>query len=232
MAATTRRWFSLAGLLLFPALASAQQTAVISGRATGDAGAPLTAVTITIPELGLGTLTREDGRYSITVPGARVVGQTVTLSARRVGFKPKLARVAITPGAITQDFVLEANPLQLGEVVVTGAGTATEVEKLGNVRNAVSAELVQKSNEPNLVTALAGKAPNVQVSQSSGDPGASTKIQIRGLRTMSGQTQPLFVVDGVPVDNSSFSTTNFNPIDAGGIVGGGTVGGQDVGGEF
>ena len=228
MAATTRRWFALAGLVLLPALASAQQTATITGRATGDAGAPLAAVTITIPELGVGTLTRDDGRYAITVPGARVAGQTVTLSARRVGFKPKLARVLIAPGTITQDFLLEANPLQLGEVVVTGAGTSAEAQKLGNVRNSVSAELIVKSNEPNLVQALAGKAPNVQVAQSSGDPGAASHIQIRGLRTLNGNTEPLFVVDGVPVNNSTFSTTNLNPVDAGGV----NLAGQENGGEL
>jgi TonB-linked SusC/RagA family outer membrane protein len=229
MAATKRRWLSLAGILLFaPTLALAQQSSTITGRATGEAGAPLAAVTITLPELGLGALTREDGRYSITVPGARVAGQTVTLSARRVGYKPKLARVTITPGTITQDFLLEANPLQLGEVVITGAGTATEVEKLGNVRNNVSADLIVKSNEPNLVQALAGKAPNVQVAQSAGDPGAASRIQIRGLRTLNGSTQPLFVVDGVPVNNSTFSTTNLNPVDAGGV----NLPGQENGGEL
>ncbi|MFL5612055.1 MAG: SusC/RagA family TonB-linked outer membrane protein [Gemmatimonadaceae bacterium] len=229
MAAMQGRWSALVGMLLLaPTLAIAQQGATITGRATGDAGAPLASVTITIPELGVGTLTRDDGRYSLTIPGARVAGQSVTLSARRVGYKPKLARLTIAPGSITQDFILEANPLQLGEVVVTGAGTSTEVEKLGNVRNQVSAELVQKSNEPNVVQALAGKAPNVVVSQASGDPGAASKIQIRGLRTLNGNTQPLFIVDGVPVDNSTNSTTNFNPIDAGGTG----VGGQDVGGEF
>ena len=229
MVPITRRWLALTGLmLLVPALASAQQTSTISGRATGESGAPLSAVTVTLPELGLGTLTREDGRFAITVPGARVAGQTVTLSARRVGYKPKLLRVTITPGTVTADFTLEANPLQLGEVVITGAGTATEVEKLGNVRNAVSAELIVKSNESNIVQALAGKAPNVQVSQSAGDPGAGSRIQIRGLRTLNGSTQPLFVVDGVPVTNQTFSTTNFNPVDAGGL----NLPGQENGGEL
>ncbi len=87
---------------------------------------------------------------------------------------------------------------------------------------------MQKSNESNIVQALAAKAPNVVVSQQAGDPGAASKIQIRGLRTLNGQTQPLFIVDGIPVNNSTVSTTNFNPIDAGG----GGVGGQDNGGEF
>ena len=96
------------------------------------------------------------------------------------------------------------------------------------MRNAVAPELIQKANEANLVQALAGKAPNVQVSQSSGDPGAGSSIQIRGLRTLNGNTEPLFIIDGVPVNNSTFATTNFNPIDAGG----GGVGGQDNGGQL
>ena len=138
---------------------------------------------------------------------------------------PKTARITLNPGTITQDFTLEANPLQLGEVVVTGAGTTMQVEKLGNVRNQVDSSLVQKSNESNVVQALAAKAPNVVVNQSAGDPGASSKIQIRGLRTLNGQTQPLFIIDGIPANNETFSTTNFNPIDAGSTTG---VGGQDV----
>jgi len=184
-------------------------------------------VAVTIPELGVGAITRDDGRYSITVPGARVTGQTVTLTARRIGYRAQSVRVTLNPGAIAQDITLAANPLQLGEVVVTGAGTTSTVERLGNVRNVVSPELIQKANEPNLVQALAGKAPNVEVAQSAGDPGASSRIQIRGLRTLNGNTEPLFIIDGVPVTNYAFSTTNFNPIDAGSTG----VGGQDNGGE-
>ena len=66
------------------------------------------------------------------------------------------------------------------------------------------------------------------VAQVAGDPGAGSKIQIRGLRTLNGNAQPLFIVDGVPMNNTTFSTTNFNPIDAGG----GGVGGQENGGEL
>jgi TonB-linked SusC/RagA family outer membrane protein len=91
----------------------------------------------------------------------------------------------------------------------------------------VKSELITRSNEPNLVTALAAKAPNVQVNASSGDPGASSRIQIRGLRTLIGNIEPLFVIDGVPVTNYTFSTTNLNPVDAGGTG----VGGQDNGGQ-
>ena len=93
---------------------------------------------------------------------------------------------------------------------MTGAGTVTEAQKLGSVRNRIDSTMVRASNESNVVQALAGKAPNVEVTQQSGDPGASSFRRIRGTRTLSGNGQPLFVVDGVPIDNSSFSTSNFN----------------------
>ena len=230
MALSYRRFIACVGLSsLLPTVAVAQESANLTGHVTGEGGVALTGAAVTIPELGLGAISRDDGSYSIAIPAARVNRQAVTVTARRVGYRPKSARVTINPGALTQDFALESNPLQLGEVVVTGAGTTTEVEKLGNVRNAVAPELIVKSNESNVVQALAGKAPNVQISQSAGDPGAGSMITIRGLRTINGDVQPLFVVDGVPVNNSTFSTTNFNPIDAGSTTG---VGGQDVGGQL
>jgi TonB-linked SusC/RagA family outer membrane protein len=230
MVISFRRILACMGMsALLPVAIAAQESASITGHVTGEGGIALAGVAVSVPELGLGGISRDDGSYAISVPSARVNRQAVTVTARRVGYKPKSARVTINPGKVTQDFVLEANPLQLGEVVVTGAGTSTEVEKLGSVRNTVAPELIAKSNEANVVQALAGKAPNVTVAQSSGDPGAGSKITIRGLRTINGDVEPLFIIDGVPMNNTTFSTTNFNPIDAGSTTG---VGGQDVGGQL
>jgi hypothetical protein len=212
MTVILRRLLPAVGAMLLPWSAGAQQVSTVIGRVMSE-GTPVPSATVSIPELGLGALTNEAGRYTISVPGARVQGQTVTVTARRVGYRPQNVRVTISEGSVTQDFELAANPLQLGEVVITGAGTATEVEKLGNVRNAVSAEQIVKANEPNVVQALAAKAPNVVINQSAGDPGAGSSIRIRGIRTLNGSVEPLFIVDGVPVDNSSISTTNFNVID-------------------
>jgi TonB-linked SusC/RagA family outer membrane protein len=222
-----RRSLTALGAMLVPWSAGAQQAATVTGRVMSE-GVPVPSATVSIPELGLGALTNDAGRYTITVPGARVQGQSVTVTARRVGYRPQSVRVTIAAGSVTQDFDLAANPLQLGEVVITGAGTQTEVEKLGNVRNAVSAELIVKANESNIVQALAAKAPNVVVNQSAGDPGAGSSIRIRGIRTLNGSVEPLFIVDGVPVDNSSISTTNFNVVDAGGV----NLPGQDNGGQL
>src|SRR3989454_3046739 len=209
----------LSALLALPALLPAQASVTITGKVMSDAGLPLGQVGISIPALGVGGLSKDDGSYAIVIPGARVSGQTVTVVARRLGYKAQSAEITLTPGGVTHDFVLAANPLQLGEVVVTGAGTVSAAEKLGSVRNNVDSSLIQRSNEMNIVQALAGKAPNVTVVQQSGDPGAGSYINIRGTSSILGSNQPLFVVDGVPMDNSTFSTSNFNgPDDAGGTL--------------
>ena len=197
----------LSTILLVPAVLFAQG-AVISGRVVGASGEPLPSASVFIQGYGVGSTTDADGRYTIQVPSARVQGQTVTLTARRIGYTSQNASVPLTAGNISRDFNLALNPFQLGEVVVTGAGTTTTVEKLGNVRNTVDSMLIRKSNETNVVNALAAKAPNVVVSSQSGDPGSSSYIQIRGNRTIQSTGQPLFVVDGVVIDNTTLATTS------------------------
>src|SRR5207237_8428365 len=130
---------------------------------TGDAGPARRHVGVELPALGLGGLTKDDGRYVLVVPGARVSGQTVTLVARRLGYKSQNAQVTLSSGGVTHDFTLAANPLQLGEVAVTGAGTATSTEELGNVRNHVDAAVVQRAGDAHVVQHMAARAPNVTV---------------------------------------------------------------------
>jgi TonB-linked SusC/RagA family outer membrane protein len=204
-------------LLVFLALAATAahaQGTTITGAVRSDAGTPLASASVLLEGMGIGTVTREDGRYTLVVPAARANGQTASLVARLIGYKSVAAPVTLGNAPITHDFVLATNPLRLGEIVITGAGTSAAAEKLGSVRNHVDSTAITRSNESNVVESLAGKAPNVEVTEASGEPGAGAYIRIRGTRSLaSGNSQPLFVVDGVPIDNSSFSTTNFNPVD-------------------
>ena len=192
---------------LVPAGLAAQQPVTLSGRITSAAGQSLAGAQVTIEQVGLGASSRGDGTYTILIPAARVPSQPVTVTARLIGFKSQSTQVNLSGGATTADFALADNPLQLGEIVVTGAGTESAVEKLGTVRSSVDSTAIRGSNEQNFVNALAAKAPSVVVTSSSGDPGASSFIQIRGLTTISASDgQPLIVVDGIPIDN----TTNYN----------------------
>jgi len=189
---------------------SAQQPISVTGRITKEDGDPVPNGTVSIPALEIGTNVRSDGSYALTLP-ERALGQTVTLSVRAIGFKPITAQLLIGETGAVQDFTLVANPLQLGEVVVTGAGTETEVEKLGSVRNNVDSALIARSNEASVVNAISAKAPNVEVVSASGDPGASASIRIRGANTLGSEGQPLFVVDGQPIDNSVSTTASLDP---------------------
>ena len=189
-------------LVALPALAVAQEAVTITGRvSSAEGGAPLGTASVTVEGLGSVTLTRDDGRYTLVVPAARAHGQQATITARLIGYKAKAATVTLA-GNVTQDFALDVNPLRLGEIVVTGAGTTSSIEKLGTAVSTVDSSLITRSHESNVVEALAGKTPGVNVNSQSGDPGASSYIRIRGIKSLSGDAQPLFVVDGVPIDNS------------------------------
>ena len=207
-------WLTLTALLLLSGVVQGQQPATLTGRVTSQSGEPLGSAGVTIEQLSAGAVTRPDGSYTILIPGARVPSGPVTVTARLVGYKASSAQVDLSNGSTVQNFSLTDNPLQLGEIVVTGAGTVSEVEKLGTGRSSVDSLAIVRSAEPNVVNALAAKAPNVEVTSSSGDPGASSFIQVRGLTTITAQDgQPLFVVDGVPIDN----TISYNNIASGAL---------------
>ena len=176
---------AVAALTLLPGAMRAQQPVTLTGKVTSEQGTPLASAGVIIEQLGAGAVTRPDGTYTILIPGARVPSGPVTVTARLVGYKARSAQVDLSSGSAAQDFSLADNPLQLGELVVTGAGTVSEVEKLGTGRSAIDSLSIVRSAEPNVVNALAAKAPNVTITSSSGDPGASASILIRGQTTIS-----------------------------------------------
>ncbi len=199
------------GLAFAPGLLHAQAATTISGNVVSSNGQPIAAATVFISNLSVGTQTGADGSYTFTVPAARVTGQTVTLTARLVGFAPQSAQITLSGAPITQNFTLTISPLRLDEVIITGAGTQTTRAALGNVINSVDSSLIQRAAEPqNIVSALTAKAPNVVIQTQSGEPGASASIRIRGASSVIGTNQPLFVVDGQPIDNGTVSVNGGN----------------------
>jgi TonB-linked SusC/RagA family outer membrane protein len=188
--------------LACPALVSAQ-AATVTGRVTTEGGAPLSGASVTVA--GVVGIARADGAYSVIVPGGRFTpGATLDATAQMIGYATTTSQVRLTAGGNVQlNFVLPPDPLRLSEIVVTGAGTTALAERLGTQRASVDAVEIIRANEPNIVQALAGKVPNVITNQQSGDAGSSTAIQIRGTKTITGTSQPLIVVDGVPINNAT-----------------------------
>jgi TonB-linked SusC/RagA family outer membrane protein len=195
---------SSAVAVLLPIGAAAQNPANLTGLVLDEAGQPLGSASVFIDAMNLGSLTNDDGRFLLIVPASRfTAGQQAQVTAQLIGRTSQTRTVTLQAGTVNIDFQLASDPLNLEEIVVTGSGLAIQRQRLGVTINTVRADEITKSYEPNLVSALAGKAPNVEVTSSSGDPGAGAYIRIRGANSLNSSNQPLFVVDGQPIDNSS-----------------------------
>ncbi|HUR92806.1 MAG TPA: SusC/RagA family TonB-linked outer membrane protein [Gemmatimonadaceae bacterium] len=195
------RLFLLAVALLAPGLA-AGQGATITGVVRTDAGAALPAVTVLIEGTSIGAQTRDDGTYTITVPSASVNGQAATLVARRIGYRQGSARITLASGTIQQDFTLVSTAAQLSEVVVTALGVERVRSTLGTAQQQLSATEVNETRAQNVMQQIQGKVSGVQIT-SPGTQGGSTNVVIRGQNSITGNNQPLFIVDGVAVSNAN-----------------------------
>ena len=189
----------LVGLL--PATLATQQPTNITGRVTTQGGAPLSGGSVSISTMRLGATTDLQGEFRFTVP-ASAMGQQVTLTARRIGYEPKSVQISLTGGALRQDFALTVSPTQLAEVVVTALGMERERSKLGTAQQQLTAGDLNETRAQNLVQQIQGKVSGVQIT-SPGTQGGSTNIIIRGQNSITGNNQPLFIVDGVAVSNAN-----------------------------
>jgi len=207
---------ALAVVATVPAAAVAQENATVSGRVTNASGGPETAVLVRIPELSVGTSTAADGTYRLVVPGSRLSGsRSFTVTAARQGLTPSSHAVTLAPGAqVTQNFQLGSSAISLQGVVVTALGIERQQRSLGYSAQAVQGSELAKVPESNLVNTLSGKVAGVQVTNA-GPQGGSSRIVIRGATSITGNNQPLFVVDGVPIDNSGPRNDGYGGIDYG-----------------
>ncbi|MFK7926224.1 MAG: SusC/RagA family TonB-linked outer membrane protein [Bacteroidia bacterium] len=167
----------------------------VSGKVSnGDSGEAIEGAAVLVKGTTIGMFTDADGRYELTVPeGAN------TLVITFVGMRKQ--EVAID-GRSTIDFPMEQDVLELDEVVVTAVGIETNRRELGYSIQNVDADDIVNARETNLVNALSSKVAGVTVTSSAGSPGASANIRVRGSTSINGSNSPLFVVDGVPIDNS------------------------------
>src|SRR5690606_11596309 len=144
-----------------------------------------------------GTSTDFDGNYSITVSGS---GARLEFSSLGM----KTLETAIN-GRSTINIQLEEDAQQLSEVVVTALGISREKKSLGYAVTEVQGDEVSLVKEPNVVNSLAGKVAGVVVSRTTSGPAGGTRVIIRGNNSIMGNNQPLYVVDGVPIDNSALA---------------------------
>jgi len=207
----------LAVLLGVAAPAHAQQT--VSGVVT-DASDETTipGVTVAVQGTQVGTLTDTEGRFEITLPADR---RTLVFSF--VGYATQ--EVTVDEGQAQLDVALEQDVVGLDEVVVTGLASTVARENLANSIETIDAEaLTGNTGAQSLDAALSGKVSGAQISSYTGAPGGGMSVKLRGVSTINGNSQPLYIVDGVVVNNSAIPS-NVNAVTA--AAAGGSRSNQD-----
>ncbi len=169
------------------------QTAAVKGTVYSESGKePIIGATVIVEGTQMGTITDMDGKFSL--PNAPAKG---TLTFSYLGYKD--IKAAIVDGK-SYEIKMSENAEMIEEVVVVGYGTQRKAEVTGAVTRVDTEEMV-KINTADLGTALQGQVAGVNIQSSSGEPGSSSNIQIRGISSITGDNTPLFVVDGVPFES-------------------------------
>jgi len=187
------------------------QTKTVSGKVSSPENEGIPGVNVVVKGTNVGTATNADGTYQINVPSK---GGTLVFSF--IGYKT--AEVAIGKET-TINTQLVTDLVNLDEVVVTANAIVREKKELGYAVATVGGAELTKARDPNLLNSLAGKVAGVRISQQSGTVGGSSRVMIRGANSISSSSEPLFVVDGIPISNSSFNNSETDIVTGGVDVG-------------
>ena len=184
------------GTLLCASQAFAQ-TRTVTGKVTRDVGVPLSGVSVVVKGTPTVVQTNNNGDYNIRAD----VGQV--LQFRLIGYLPQERTVPST-GNINVD--MDKSATSLDAMVVTALGEERTRRTLGVSQQSVAGSDIAQTGRENFINGLQGRIAGVEVTSSSGMPGASSSITIRGVSSISGSNQPLVIVDGLPLDNKTLNT--------------------------
>ena len=184
----------------------AEQTIKVKGVVKDAAGPVIGATVVEKGTPNNGTVTDIDGNFTLTVKS----GATLVISY--VGMKSVEVKASSSPVTV----VLEDDSKALNEVVVTALGIKRDRKALGYGLDEVKGDAFEKAKETNVINSMAGRVAGLVVSQTAGGASGSTRVILRGSTEMTGNNQPLYVVDGVPLDNTNFGSAS-------------TAGGYDLG---
>ena len=199
-----RRFALLVVLQLFSLVLFAQLR--ISGKVTDEAGAGIPAITVTIPNTTLGTATDMTGNYILT---GELRPGSYNIQFSGIGFKSFSQPLQIgSENSYSVNATLAADALGLDEVVVTGTTQGTTKRQLGNYISTVKGEDLNRGATSNVLAALQGKTAGAQIIQNNGDPGGGVSVRLRGISSISSSSEPLYIVDGIIVNNATTRVTN------------------------
>ncbi|WP_426790549.1 SusC/RagA family TonB-linked outer membrane protein [Sphingobacterium sp. WOUb80] len=192
------------GSMILTSVAFAQEKKV-SGRVTGADGKPLAGVTIAVQGSNVATQTDANGNYSLSVPTGKVI------VFRSVGFADKT--LIVKEGQSAFNVSLDNSNRDLEEVIVTALGVKREKRDLGYAADQVSSKTVTQASAVNTINGLQGKVSGLNVTTTNSGVFEDVKINLRGIRSLTGKNEPLLVLDGVQMDIKYLSSINPNDID-------------------
>jgi TonB-linked SusC/RagA family outer membrane protein len=218
------------GLLLFCQLIVSLTLAQvhISGKITGSGNKPLTGISVTVKNTNYGTATDPSGNYTLTAP---LKPGSYAIEFSGVGFKTTTQNLQIGNAEnYTVSVTLVEDALGLDEVVVTGTSQGTTRKQLGSYISTIKADQLNKGATGNVLAALQGKTAGAQIIQNSGDPAGGISVRLRGISSVNSSSEPLYIVDGVIINNATNRVTNTqNTFDAPNVATNNTQGNQFVG---
>ena len=194
-------------LLMMAAVLSAgfafAQNLQVTGIATSaEDGSPMPSVAVAVQGTGRGTTTDLDGAYSIQVPS------NGTLVFSFLGYDDAIVPVN---GRSVINVALQPGSIQVEDVVITAMGIKRSEKALGYAATSIKGDAISEKRTSDIMSSLAGKVAGVQIASTSTDPGASQSVIIRGVSSLSGSNQPLYVIDGVPMNNTAhYSSDGLN----------------------
>lgn len=198
-----RKLVLICGVLFLALQAAAQRT--VTGTVTDEKGLPLPKVSVTVKGTTTGTVTKEDGTYSLVVPAT---GKTLVFSS------VNLEKLEMAIGSASNyNVTMKASDRTMDEVVVTGYSTKRRTDFTG-ASSKVAAKQIEQIPIASFEQILQGRAPGLYIASGSGQPGSSARVNIRGVGSISGGNAPLYVLDGVPIEEGVFRTLNPNDFES------------------
>ena len=173
---------------------------LLKGRVVDTSNDPIIGASVMVKNAKEETVTNMEGKFSLNV------APSATLVVSYIGFVTQEVKADTQKGEMT--ITLKEDTKRLGEVVVTALGIKRDRKALGYSLGEVSGKELQKAKEPNVINSLAGKVAGLTVSQTATGPSGSTRVILRGSTELTGNNQPLYVIDGVPMDNTNFESSD------------------------
>ncbi|WP_111709428.1 SusC/RagA family TonB-linked outer membrane protein [Lutibacter citreus] len=189
-------------LMILGLSVQAQTTSyTLKGNVTDNIGAPAPGVSLQIKNANIGATTDFDGNYNLT---ANLKPGNYSLVFRSMGLTTKEVKIILgAKPEVINNIIMKLDILGLDEIVITGAGALTAKKQLGNTISSVKGLAISESGSVDITAGLSGKLAGIQVTQNSGDPAGGISVRLRSASTVNGSSDPLYIIDGVIVNNNS-----------------------------